>query len=111
MKQNDLIDRLLSEDKVRDVDYPAMAAALPDADYVLTWDGNGRGRTWYNRSVDDMFTVRDKGPGIPMWGDEIDRVARHLRAAQARGAFDAPIDTGRAEEAGRGDAAAVEPDV
>lgn len=85
MKQNPLVDRLLSDEKVRDIDYPALASALPDADYMF--DGQspqGRGRTWMHANG-DRFTVRDLGPGQPLWGQEIDKVARRLKATHGPG--------------------------
>lgn len=84
--------------KVRDVDYPSLAKALPDADY--TFEGTkGRGRTWSHPSG-DQFTVRDMGPGKPMWGDEIDKVARHLRAVTESGGSSNGDDDGPAQGPG-----------
>jgi hypothetical protein len=81
MKPNELIDRLLSDERVRDIDYPTLDKALPDADYTLIGT-KGRGRTWWHPAARDQFTVRDRGDGQPMYGDEIDKVAKHLKAVK-----------------------------
>lgn len=98
MKQNPLIERLLKEDGVRDLDYPALAKALPDADYTFQpAENKGRGRTWTHPSG-DVLTIRDRGAGTPLWPDEIDKVAGRLRTLQRQGGTNA--DERAAEKTG-----------